>query len=451
MRIRPLVGVAAGAVATATAFAGAPATLAAAPHAPHVKVVPASSGHIAERGLASPPSTADCQAQLGINCYNPVQFQRAYDLQPLYAQGYTGKGRTIVIVDSFGSPTIRNDLHVFDQQYGLPDPELKIIQPAGQVPPFDFANPDPDQVGWAQETTLDVEWAHAIAPGAKILLVETPVAETEGITGFPEIVKAENYVIDHRLGDVITQSFGATEESFASPAQLRSQRSAFFNAAAHGVTVLASTGDGGVENVDVNNNPIKSPTVIWPASDPLVTAVGGTQLFLDAAGNRTAPDTTWNDGYGATGGGLSSVFGRPFYQNSVHKVVDGRRGIPDISLSAAVDGGVVVYYSFVKPTSPWHIFGGTSEASPLFSGVVAIAAQIAHHRLGLINPDLYALGHRPAKRSGIVDVTTGNNSFDGVTGYSAGPGYDLATGLGTVDANRFARALAARSEDGGRH
>jgi subtilase family serine protease len=97
---------------------------------------------------------------------------------PLYRQGLTGKGKTILIVDSFGSPTIQDDLKVFDQQFGLPDPpSLKVIQPAGQVPPFDPTNSD--MTGWATETTLDVEYAHAMAPGANIVLAETPVSETE--------------------------------------------------------------------------------------------------------------------------------------------------------------------------------------------------------------------------------------------------------------------------------
>src|SRR5439155_7949029 len=168
------------------------------PHTVHhgrIAPVPAVAGHIQTARLSFPPTTADCQRLFGINCYSPPQFQQAYNLGPLWRDGFTGAGRTIVIVDAFGSPTIRTDLHVFDQQYGYADPQLDIIQPAGTVPPFDTTNPD--MLGWAGETTLDVDWAHAIAPGARILLVETPVAETEGITGFPEIVKAENFVIDH--------------------------------------------------------------------------------------------------------------------------------------------------------------------------------------------------------------------------------------------------------------
>ena len=141
--------------------------------------------HIAiGHAFAQPPTTADCQTAFGINCYRPNQYQKAYDMNAAVPAGLTGKGKTIVIVDSFGSPTIQNDLQMFDQQYGLPDPpSLKIIQPAGASPPFDPTNSD--MAGWARETSLDVEYAHAMAPGANILLVETPVAETEGVTGLP--------------------------------------------------------------------------------------------------------------------------------------------------------------------------------------------------------------------------------------------------------------------------
>ena len=159
--------------------------------------------------FAQPPTTAQCLAALQIACYSPLQYQRAYDMNGLYRGGLTGTGQTIAIVDSFGSPTAEADLKVFDQAYGLPDPpSFKIIQPAGPVPPFDPGNAT--VVGWGVETSLDLQYAHAMAPGANILLVETPVAETQGVTGFPEIVKAENYVINNKMASVISQSFGAT-------------------------------------------------------------------------------------------------------------------------------------------------------------------------------------------------------------------------------------------------
>jgi subtilase family serine protease len=136
-----------------------------------------------------PPTTADCESTFGVACYEPAQIQQAYNLPVLYAKGVNGQGATIVIVDSFGSPTIVNDLATFDGQFGLPaPPSFRIIRPAGAVQPYNPSNGL--MVSWAGETTLDVEYAHTIAPGANILLVETPVAETEGVTGFPQIIRA---------------------------------------------------------------------------------------------------------------------------------------------------------------------------------------------------------------------------------------------------------------------
>ena len=402
--------------------------------------------------LSFPPSTSYCLQNFGIHCYQPAQFAKAYNLTPLHSAGIDGTGQTIVIVDAFGSPTIKDDLHTFDQQFGLPDPpSLTIIQPAGPVPPFDPTNSD--MLGWATETTLDVEWAHVFAPGAAIVLVETPVSETEGVQGFPEIVAAENYVIDHDLGDVISQSFGATEETFPSPLSIFRLRSAFKNAARHRVTVLGASGDLGSTDYQLNLSDLYTmPVNSWPSSDPLVTSVGGTQLTLDDAGNRLAPDVVWNDGFGAGGGGLSAVFGRPEFQDRVRRVVGRFRGTPDISMSAACDGAVVYYYSFQPGRVGYHIVCGTSEATPEFAGVVAMANQLAGRRLGHLGDMLYEL-----RKRALIDVTQGNNSIgpfvnsDGntyvVPGYFAGPGYDLASGLGTFDATAFVRALARKARD----
>jgi subtilase family serine protease len=405
----------------------------------------------------SPLPTSKCLTLIGIHCYSPGQFVTAYGLDSLFSQGIDGSGRTIAIVDSFGSPTIAADLHAFDQAFGKPtdpnipadkwilqDPKLTIIQPAGPVPPFDPTNSD--MVGWAQETTLDVEWAHVFAPRADIVLAETPTDETEGLQGFPEIVTAENYIINHQLADVISQSFGATEETFPNAQAILNLRSAFENARQSHVTVLAGSGDQGATGLLSNLTccypyPVNS----WPSSDPLVTSVGGTQLTLDDQGNRLAPDVVWNDGFGAGGGGVSAVFGRPGFQARVKDMTGAARGTPDISLSAAVDGAVWFYYTFIGPASPFHLVGGTSEATPEFSGIVAMAAQVKGHGLGLINNTLY---HMRYGDDGLVDVTSGSNSFAGVTGYSAGPTYDLATGLGTVSAAQFVPALARAGDDG---
>ena len=175
-------------------------------------------------------------------------------------------------------------------------------------------------------------------------------------------------------------------------------------------------------------------------------------LTLDDLGNRLAPDVVWNDGFGASGGGVSAVFDRPDFQDRVKSMVGKHRGTPDVSLSAAVDGAVILYYSFVPTRVGYHLVGGTSEATPEFAGIVAMAAQLADRRLGKLGERLYDLRSR-----GIIDVTQGNNTYgpftnsDGITytvqGYNAGPGYDLASGLGTIDGARLVRALAEEEEE----
>ena len=418
----------------------------------------------ARHATSQPPTTAECETAYQIACYEPGQIQTAYNLAPLFKHGVTGKGQTIVIVDSFGSPTIRHDLAVFDKTFGLPaPPSLKVIQPAGTVPPYDPNNSD--MVGWAGETTLDVQYAHTMAPGANILLVETPVSETEGVTGFPQIVKAENYVVNHHLGSVISQSFGATEQTFPNKATLESLRSAFENAAAHHVTVTAATGDSGAADVGLDETTYYlHPVVGWPPSDPLVTAVGGTQLHLNAAGQKTSPDTVWNDTYNkatqeyifgdagpnplAGNGGKSIFFSRPWYQDGVKNIVGNSRGLPDISMSGACNGAVDTYNSYGGIPAGWYPTCGTSEATPIFSGVVALADQVAGHPLGLINPALYKLSAEHAP--GIVDVTSGNTTVSftqngklyTVKGASAKRGYDLASGVGTINGAYFVPELA---------
>jgi subtilase family serine protease len=416
------------------------------------------------RAQAGPPTTADCEKDYKVACYEPAQIRQAYDLPALYAKGVTGKGTTIVIVDSFGSPTIAHDLTAFDQTFGLSaPPSFKVIRPAGPVPRYNPANSD--MVGWAGETTLDVEYAHTVAPGANILLVETPVSETEGTHGFPQIVTAEQYVLAHHLGDVISQSFSATEETFPNAIAVSTLRAAYLAADKDDVTVLAASGDSGAADVGLDQTTYYlHPVTSWPDSDPLVTGVGGTQLHFNAAGKPTAP-SVWNDTYNkitnefadgnsgpnplAGGGGLSIYFPRPAYQNGVKNVVGNHRGVPDISMSASCNGSVDIYSSYGGAPSGWSPSCGTSEATPLFAGIVALADQVAGHSLGLINPALYQLSARGAP--GIVQVTSGNNSVsfsqDGhaytITGFAARHGYSLAAGVGTVNALYFVPELAA--------
>jgi subtilase family serine protease len=415
------------------------------------------------RVQSSPPTTADCEKAYKVACYEPAQIQQAYNLPELYASGVTGRGATIVIVDSFGSPTIKHDLGVFDKTFGLPNPpSFNVIQPAGKVPAYNPNNSD--MVGWAGETTLDVEYAHTIAPGANLLLVETPVSETEGVHGFPQIVTAEEYVLKHHLGDVISQSFSATEQTFPSKASVQALRGAYELAAKDNVTVLAASGDSGAADVGNDESTYYLfPVTSWPDSDPLVTGVGGTQLHFNAQGQPTAP-TVWNDTYNkatnefavgnagpnplAGGGGKSILFSRPWYQNGVRNVVGNSRGVPDISMSASCNGSVDTYSTFGGAPAGWSPACGTSEATPLFAGIVALADQVAGHSLGLINPALYQLSAEGAP--GIVDVVSGSNTvsfFQGghkytVRGFNARPGYDLASGVGTVNAEYFVRELA---------
>ncbi|HEV2254199.1 MAG TPA: hypothetical protein VGS06_13475, partial [Streptosporangiaceae bacterium] len=287
--------VAASALTTATGPAPAVGTPARSPDQSAVVVRPGVI-HMARNAQAAPLTTADCEKDYHIACYGPAQVRRAYGLPALYAKGVTGRGATIVIVDSYGSPTIRNDLTVFDRAYRLPaPPKFQIIHPAGRIPAYDPASSD--MVGWAGETTLDVEWAHAVAPGANLLLVETPVSETEGVHGFPQIVTAEQYVLKHHMGDVISQSFSATEETFPNAAAVNGLRSAYIAAARDKVTVLAASGDSGAADVKLDQTTYyPSRVTSWPDSDPLVTGVGGTQLHFTASGSPAAP-TVWNDTY----------------------------------------------------------------------------------------------------------------------------------------------------------
>jgi subtilase family serine protease len=409
---------------------------------------PLPSSPTGNNGVASPVAPAG-----GLT---PAQIRAAYSLPPVTdlagpgpLKGITGKGQTIVIVDSFGSPTIATDLARFDRYFRLPaPPSFRVIQPAGKVPVYHAANSN--RVGWASETTLDVEWSHVMAPGASIVLVETPTSENEGTTGFPQIVTAERYVLKHKLGQVISQSFAATEQTFSAKsdyAAIQNLRAAYKLAAADHVTVLAATGDEGATSDKYNMvDEYTSPAVSWPATDPLVTAVGGTQLRLRPNGTRLSPDVAWND----SGGGRSIVFPRPSYQNSVQAVTGDHRGVPDISMDASCKSSVAIYGSFYGGgAGHWSTICGTSLATPLFAGIVALADQYAGHALGLINPAIYKIEARHER--GIVDITKGNNSQtfteDGksytVHGFSARKGYDLVTGVGTVNAAYFVPELAA--------
>jgi subtilase family serine protease len=415
--------------------------------------------HVGNRIWDDAPTSADCEQGEQLPCYDPAQIQQAYGLGGFYAQNTTGAGVSIAIVDSYGSPTVWHDLTTFDSQYGLPNPKLTTIQPAGRVPRYSAKNAD--MTAWAGETTLDVEWAHAIAPGANIVLVETP-----NDTSDYDFARAEEYVISHHLASIISQSWSGTEhgDSLKDPG-VQALDAAYVEAERHHVTVLDAAGDNGATNPSANiGSPLLTfPNTNYPASDPLVTAVGGTELYLDANGDRTSPDTVWNDtwnkavnqaaGVGtpsatAGGGGKSAWFARPSYQNSVRQTVGAKRGVPDVSMNAATSSPVLVYQSYGGEQAGWYPVAGTSEATPLMAGIVALADQVAGHSLGFINPALYELAADHAQ--GIVLVKSGNNTVTfeqrghryTVHGFAARDGYSRAAGVGTIDGQYFIPELA---------
>ena len=440
VRLMGIAVLAAAAVAAGALAAADAVTAGSRPSARHPVLSPIRISPGVHNGQTSPSAPAG-----GLT---PTQIRTAYDLAPLYKRGVDGAKQTIVIVDSFGSPTIASDLKHFDKQFRLPPPpSFRVIQPAGKVPQYHASNSNRE--GWAGETTLDVEWSHVIAPAARIVLVETPTSENEGTTGFPQIVTAEKYVLRHKLGQVISQSFAATEQTFSRKsdyAAIRGLRAAYQLAQSDHVTVLAATGDEGATSYKYNmRDEYTTPAVSWPATDPLVTAVGGTRLSLLAGGARKSPDVAWNDG----GGGRSIVFGRPSYQNPVRGVAGSHRGVPDVSMDASCGSSVAIFGSFYSGhRGQWSRICGTSLATPLFAGIVALADQDAGHALGLINPAIYQIEAR--NEPGLVDITKGNNSQTVTTagktyrveGFSAVPGYDLVTGAGTVDASYFVPELA---------
>ena len=361
---------------------------------------------------------------------------------------------------------MRQDLDAFSTAYGLPKAQLTVVAPAGKVPPYDGSA---ERAGWAGETSLDVQWAHAFAPRAAIRLIVTPTAETEGIDGFPEMAMALSHEIAADRCDVVSMSFGATEQTFDRPAQLLGVRQRMLApAAAKRVTLLAASGDSGATDYRRDGRLYRSQVNSWPSADPLVTSVGGTRVQLDDAGRRTSPDVAWGgDGGGAGGGGTSSVFARPAWQDPVKGLVGTHRGTPDLSMDAAPESGVVVRETYdarrVAALGPWAVEGGTSAATPMLAGIVAMADQRAARRLGQLGPLLYGpmlRGPGGAAGNGIVDVRHGrtdvtdhvepDGSLVDVRGHTALLGYDLATGLGTVDAARFVPALVAKARTAAR-
>jgi autotransporter-associated beta strand protein len=340
-----------------------------------------------------------------LSAFTPLQIRHAYGFDRVGFEDAThalvagdGRGQTIGIVDAYDDPNIANDLAVFDSQYGLPAPPsfVKVNQNGGNI------YPSPN-TGWATEISLDVEYAHAMAPGANILLVEA------NDNGTGNLDTAIQYAANHGA-TAVSMSFDRAE--FPGETGLDS----LFTHA--GVTYLSSTGDGGAPGG-------------WRAFSPNVVAVGGTSLFLDGSGNYSS-----ESGWSGSGGGISQYESQPAYQNGVVTQSTTQRCIPDVAFDADPGTGVSTYNTY--NAGGWGVWGGTSLACPLMAGLTAVVDQgnayLFNGYPSYSGTDfLNALYHLP--QCDLNDIVTGNN------GYPAGPGYDLVTGRGTPIVDRFVSAM----------
>jgi len=371
----------------------------------------------------------------------PADFSTIYNTNPLYSAGIDGTGQSIAVVAR--SNIALSDIETFRTMFGLPpnDPQVLIVtNDPGQTP------------GNSTETTLDTEWAGAIAPKATIKVVVGQCTNTgDGIA------EAELYAVSHNISPIISVSYGLCE------AAMGSSYVAFYNslwqqAAAQGQSVIVASGDTGAAGCNSQADTSASVTgVNGLCSSPYSTCVGGTQ-FVEGGnpsqywlpGNNAAngsatgyiPETVWNEsgsnggsGLLAGGGGASIVFAKPSWQTGMGVPADGKRDVPDVSLSAAQHDGYLIYQYWAGDGGLFSS-GGTSFSTPAFAAIVALVNQKTGVRQGLVNPTLYVLASLQAAGGAAVfhDITTGNISVPGVTGFAATPGYDLASGLGSVDA-----------------
>ncbi|HEY0935614.1 MAG TPA: S53 family peptidase [Trebonia sp.] len=444
MRFRPVMAavIPAGAAAVVLAILPVAASAAAAPGATAAgHLAPAVSAPLAYRliGKVRPSASTGlfpCQEPgAATNCYTPQELATAYDIPARL----NGAGQTIVAVDAFGDPTLGQDLAVEDSTFGLPKPRVKVIYPQGK-PAF---NPkSADEVNWTGEISLDVESVHAIAPAATIVLV---VAKSDND---PDMYQALQYTVKHRLGSVLSLSYGEAE-SCEARSVLQAEHQLFATAAARGVSVFASSGDTGAAEVNCKGTSyFKSVDV--PAADPLVTGVGATSLTAAQPSGRYQSERAWNNKYGASGGGYSRSFPRPSYQAGL--VSAPGRGVPDVAYSGDTNNGLLIAWSegSAANVGDFATFGGTSAGSPQWAAITALADQAARKRLGLLNSRLYALARSSHYHSVFHDVTAGSSTVTltrpnggtvHVTGYPATKGWDAVTGLGTPDVAQLLRYL----------
>ncbi len=328
----------------------------------------------------------------GFSVYSPTQIRHAYGFDQV---AWNGAGQTIAIVDAYDDPTVQADLQKFDHQWGLTDPKLTVAKmtSGGRGPAYNS--------GWAMEIALDVEWAHAIAPGANILLVEAATAS------LGDLLSAVNYARNQIGVSVVSMSWGAGEFSGEG-----SFDSYFTTPTGHsGETFVASSGDSGAP-------------ASWPSISSNVLAVGGTTLTLGAGGSYGG-----EKGWSGSGGGYSPYESEPSFQRGFQST--GHRSNPDVSYDADPYSGF-----YVCDNGGWYAVGGTSAGAPQWSALIAIANQgrAAAGRAPLSSAlqAVYSLAG-----ADFHDVTTGSN------GYKAGVGYDAVTGRGSPVANLVIRDLVA--------
>ncbi len=405
-----------------------------------------------------------------IICYSPNFIRAAYN----FPSTLDGTGQTIVIVDAFGSPTIQNDLAVFDRTFGIPDPpSFTIFCGNGGCPTFQPNNQLHDEVGWSIETSLDVQYAHAMAPNANIVL---DVAATSSGNAIND---AEAAAIALFPGSVFSQSFGIPEFFVHNNnAQTMQAHNNYLAAQAAKITVFASAGDSGA------TNGISTANALFPASDPLNTAVGGTEGFpyfatgtpfscyggpctsgLATFSGSCVPgrrpgfpgctplgygmEQVWNEAnFDAATGGAPSILagnGVPTYQSGlmIGTTPLSSRTTPDVTYNGAVNGGVLVYWTALG-FPVWFIVGGTSAGSPQWAAIAALANQLNGAPLGFLNNAIYKLLHGPTYAKDFHDITIGNDQLVGTpVGFSAVPGWDAASGVGSPNVANLLPDLVA--------
>jgi subtilase family serine protease len=381
-----------------------------------------------------------------LRCFTPQQIARAYNIQPLQARGITGKGQSIAIIDFYQNPYVQTDLQTFNQYFGLKPAQLHIYAPLG-LKPFNPFNPQ--QIASALEIDLDVEWAHAIAPDATLNLILAPSPN------FGQVVQVTRYAVDHNLGDVLSQSFGAPETCLE-PELVAEDHVIFERARAKGISVFASAGDQGVlvPVCSIQKKVVRQSTgVAYPASDPAVMAVGGTTLKTSRHGDYIS-ERVWSNvsnilAGGSTGGGFSRLFPRPAYQAGIPGTQT-LRGIPDIAYDAnTITGFPVVTETLFSGVPSILPVGGTSAGTPQWAAIATLLNQFTGKDLGQLNSLLYQISTSEQYKDTFHDITVGNNNYEFlgllsrlvVIGYKARPHWDPTTGIGTPRTFELAQKL----------